>query len=554
MKDRLRLKKWTYQYIIIDEGHRMKNAASKLASTLLQYEAAHRILLTGTPLQNSLTELWSLLNFLLPKIFASADTFEQWFSQPLAAAGGGSDDASMTEEETLLVINRLHQVLRPFLLRRLKTEVEAQLPGKAEYVLKCELSTMQKIMYKQIQGQGLCMVGAGGAVKLSGLNNVEMQLRKVCNHPYLHFGEDQYAAARRETPEHIWRSSGKFELLHRILPKLQKLGHRILIFSQMVKLMDLLQDHLKQCGFKHLRLDGHTKGDDRGALLHQFNTDPSYFVFLLSTRAGGQGLNLQSADTVIIFDSDWNPQMDLQAMARAHRIGQKMEVRVLRLITASPIEEKILATANEKLDQEAKIIEAGKFNQTSDASERRETLQRLLAQSADADADEAAIPTDEEINEMLARPNPTLGLSREQEVHKLNALDVQRGNMPRLLAEAELPEWLVTSQQMYTEREAAAASEELAVVDGPRERKQTATNPQLSERDFGRFMQSGMDMDEWLQYEANRKQRIEGRYGTGSAGAAGSTAASAEPPAKKASAKKPAAHPEAAGRKKAKKE
>jgi ATP-dependent helicase STH1/SNF2 len=261
-------------------------------------------------------------------------------------------------------------------------------------------------------------VGAGGAVKLAGLNNVEMQLRKVCNHPYLHFGEEQYERARNETPEHIWRSSGKFELLHRVLPKLKALGHRVLIFSQMVKLMDLLQDHLKQYGFKHLRLDGHTKGDDRGALLATFNSDPSYFIFLLSTRAGGQGLNLQAADTVIIFDSDWNPQMDLQAMARAHRIGQKMEVRVLRLITASPIEEKILATANEKLDQEAKIIEAGKFNQTSDASERRETLQRVLAQSADDDVDDA-IPTDEEINEMLARPNATLGMTREDMLETL---------------------------------------------------------------------------------------------------------------------------------------
>ena len=172
MKDRARLKKWKFAYIIIDEGHRMKNAASKLSATLLQvhwpsahtptrlisthlpplpppstspdrlptppptlpqYEAAHRILLTGTPLQNSLGELWALLNFLLPKIFASSDTFETWFTQPLAQAGGGSDDASLTEEETLLVINRLHQVLRPFLLRRMKTEVESQLPGKAEY-------------------------------------------------------------------------------------------------------------------------------------------------------------------------------------------------------------------------------------------------------------------------------------------------------------------------------------------------------------------------------------------------------------------------------------
>ena len=171
----------------------------------------------------------------------------------------------------------------------------------------------------------------------------------------------------------------------------------------MVQLMNLLEDYLGLRGFTHLRLDGHTKGDDRGELLRLFNEPGSaYFAFLLSTRAGGLGLNLQSADTVILFDSDWNPQMDLQAMARAHRIGQTQEVRVLRLVTASPIEEKILATANETLDAEAKIIEAGKFNQTSNASERREMLQRLRAV---ADEPEEGGIEDEDENQMMARPN-----------------------------------------------------------------------------------------------------------------------------------------------------
>jgi len=565
MKDRLRLKRWSYSYIIIDEGHRMKNAASKLSAALLQYDATHRILLTGTPLQNQLGELWALLNFLLPKIFSSADTFEAWFSKPLTEAGGGTEDANMTEEESLLVINRLHQVLRPFLLRRLKVEVESQLPGKAEYVLKCELSVMQKVMYRMIQGQGLCTVGTSGQVKISGLNNVEMQLRKVCNHPYLHFSAEQYGEARATVPEHIYRTSGKFELLHRLLPKLHRLGHRVLIFSQMVKLMDLLQDHLNQVGFKHLRLDGHTKGDDRGELLRIFNTDPSYFVFLLSTRAGGQGLNLQSADTVIIFDSDWNPQMDLQAMARAHRIGQKMEVRVLRLITASPIEEKILATANEKLDQEAKIIEAGKFNQTSDASERRETLQRLLAQSADDQGDESAIPTDEDINEMIARPNPQHGMTREQEVAFLNQMDAERnaerargkkllgGPSKLLITEEELPEWLEQAQLLHEQKK--EATEE--VVEGPRERKVTsAYDGGLSERDFTRWMQSGMDLDEWKRHEAERKRKIEEKTAGGGPSEA-AAAASAAPPAKKSKAegKKPSASAaEAKPPKKAKKE
>ena len=294
-----------------------------------------------------------------------------------------------------------------------------------------------------------------------------------------------------------------------------------------------------RCGFKHLRLDGHTKGDDRGILLHQFNNDPSFFVFLLSTRAGGQGLNLQSADTVIIFDSDWNPQMDLQAMARAHRIGQKMEVRVLRLITASPIEEKILATANEKLNQEAKIIEAGKFNQTSDASERRETLQRLLAQSADDAADEAGIPTDEEINEMLARPNAVLGLSREDEVQQLNALDTElaahwaaKSAQPTaggLLSDDELPSWLGEAQLLAEQKREADAE----MVDGPRERKSTSgASGQLSDRDFTRFMQSGMDMDEWLQHEQERKRKLEEKYGGATASAEVSQAAALKAKAK----------------------
>ena len=361
------------------------------------------------------------------------------------------------------MINRLHQVLRPFLLRRLKSEVESQLPGKAEYVVKCELSAMQKVLYRQIQEQGLCSVGDGGELRVSGLNNVEMQLRKVCNHPFLFFSDEQMDQTRRSAPLHICRASGKFELLDRILPKLKALGHRVLIFSQMVQLMNLLEDYLGLRGFTHLRLDGHTKGDDRGELLRLFNEPGSaYFAFLLSTRAGGLGLNLQSADTVILFDSDWNPQMDLQAMARAHRIGQTQEVRVLRLVTASPIEEKILATANEKLDAEAKIIEAGKFNQTSNASERREMLQRLLAQSAD-EPEEGGIPEDEDVNQMMARPNPALGLSREQELERMRQLDEARLREPRgrdaagagsggLLALDELPPWLAQTEVLLQAR------------------------------------------------------------------------------------------------------
>lgn len=188
-----------------------------------------------------------------------------------------------------------------------------------------------------------------------------MQLRKCCNHPYLFLGD--YFLQRSEE---IVRASGKFELLDRLLPKLHRAGHRVLLFSQMTKLMTILGDYLTLKGFQFLRLDGTTNTGDRGELLKQFNApDSPYFIFLLSTRAGGLGLNLQTADTVIIFDSDWNPQMDQQAEDRAHRIGQKKEVRVFVLVSVGSVEEVILERAKQKMGIDAKVIQAGLFNTTS---------------------------------------------------------------------------------------------------------------------------------------------------------------------------------------------
>lgn len=166
--------------------------------------------------------------------------------------------------------------------------------------------------------------------------------------------------------EEIVRASGKFELLDRLLPKLRRAGHRVLLFSQMTRLMDTLEVYLRLHDFKYLRLDGSTKTEERGNLLRKFNApDSPYFMFLLSTRAGGLGLNLQTADTVIIFDSDWNPQMDQQAEDRAHRIGQKKEVRVFVLVSVGSIEEVILERAKQKMGIDAKVIQAGLFNTTS---------------------------------------------------------------------------------------------------------------------------------------------------------------------------------------------
>ncbi|NXR76708.1 SMCA2 protein, partial [Pycnonotus jocosus] len=388
IKDKHILAKIRWKYMIVDEGHRMKNHHCKLTQVLnTHYVAPRRILLTGTPLQNKLPELWALLNFLLPTIFKSCSTFEQWFNAPFAMTGERVD---LNEEETILIIRRLHKVLRPFLLRRLKKEVESQLPEKVEYVIKCDMSALQKILYRHMQAKGILLTdgsekdkkGKGGAKTLM---NTIMQLRKICNHPYMfqhieesfaeHLGYSNGVINGAE----LYRASGKFELLDRILPKLRATNHRVLLFCQMTSLMTIMEDYFAFRNFLYLRLDGTTKSEDRAALLKKFNEPGSqYFIFLLSTRAGGLGLNLQAADTVIIFDSDWNPHQDLQAQDRAHRIGQQNEVRVLRLCTVNSVEEKILAAAKYKLNVDQKVIQAGMFDQKSSSHERRAFLQAIL--------------------------------------------------------------------------------------------------------------------------------------------------------------------------------
>lgn len=265
IKDKSSLSKVKWNYIIIDEGHRMKNHNCKLSNILgSAYTSRHRLLLTGTPLQNSLPELWSLLNFLLPSIFDCVDSFEQWFNAPFSNALTG--DVEMNEEEKLLIIHRLHKVLRPFLLRRLKSEVENQLPEKTEKVLKCEMSAMQRRMYTLMHDKGVMRTGPSSA-GTKGLMNTLMQLRKICNHPYL-FRED----GGWELNDDLIRCSGKFELLDRIFPKLMASGHRVLIFSQMTSLLNILEDYFNYRKILYLRLDGSTKADDRGMYYQKHKT------------------------------------------------------------------------------------------------------------------------------------------------------------------------------------------------------------------------------------------------------------------------------------------
>ncbi|KAF7094773.1 hypothetical protein CFC21_097055 [Triticum aestivum] len=414
--DRPKLSKIQWHYIIIDEGHRIKNASCKLNADLKLYRSSHRLLLTGTPLQNNLEELWALLNFLLPNIFNSSEDFSQWFNKPFESNGDNSaDEALLSEEENLLIINRLHQVLRPFVLRRLKHKVESELPGKIERLVRCEPSAYQKLLMTRVEDN----LGGIGAVKVRSVHNSVMELRNICNHPYLsqlHVEEIEGHLPRHYLPS-IVRLCGKLEMLDRLLPKLKATGHRVLLFSTMTRLLDVMEDYLVWKKYQYLRLDGHTSGHERGALIDRFNDpDSPAFIFLLSIRAGGVGVNLQAADTVIIFDTDWNPQVDLQAQARAHRIGQKKEVLVLRLETVRTVEEQVRASAEHKLGVANQSITAGFFDNNTSAEDRREYLESLLRECKKEES--APVLDDDALNNILARS--------EDEIDIFESIDKQR--------------------------------------------------------------------------------------------------------------------------------
>ncbi|CAB3380991.1 Hypothetical predicted protein [Cloeon dipterum] len=521
IKDKAVLAKMHWKYMIIDEGHRMKNHHCKLTQVLnTHYIAPHRLLLTGTPLQNKLPELWALLNFLLPSIFKSCSTFEQWFNAPFATTG---EKVELNEEETILIIRRLHKVLRPFLLRRLKKEVEAQLPDKVEYIVKCDMSSLQKVLYRHMQSKGVLLTdgsekgnkGKGGA---KALMNTIVQLRKLCNHPFMFqhieekFCDHVGCTGTTVSGPDLFRVSGKFELLDRILPKLKATNHRVLLFCQMTQLMTILEDYLGWRNFSYLRLDGTTKSDERGDLLKRFNSKEStYFIFLLSTRAGGLGLNLQAADTVIIFDSDWNPHQDLQAQDRAHRIGQQNEVRVLRLMTVNSVEERILAAARYKLNMDEKVIQAGMFDQKSTGSERQQFLQSILHQDETEEEEENEVPDDETVNQMIARSEnefeifQRMDIDRRREEAKLGS-----SRKSRLIEESELPDWLVKEDDEVFQYE---EEEEKFYGRGTRQRKEVDYTDSLTEKEWLKAIEEGSEDFEEETKKVRKKTRKRKRKG-----------------------------------------
>ncbi|XP_050735075.1 chromodomain-helicase-DNA-binding protein Mi-2 homolog isoform X6 [Eriocheir sinensis] len=323
--------------LVVDEAHRLKSNQSKFFRVLNQYNILYRLLLTGTPLQNNLEELFHLLNFLCPEKFNDLSAFQNEF-----------EDIAKEDQ-----IKKLHDLLGPHMLRRLKTDVLKNMPTKSEFIIRVELSPLQKKYYKYILTRNFEALNSRGGGQQVSLLNIVMDLKKCCNHPYL------FPAASEEAPKlpngmyvtkDLVKASGKFTLLESMLEKLKRDGHRVLVFSQMTKMLDVLEDFCEGLGYKYERIDGGITGLARQEAIDRFNAPGAQqFIFLLSTRAGGLGINLATADTVIIYDSDWNPHNDIQAFSRAHRIGQANKVMIYRFVTRNSVEERVTQVAKRKM-------------------------------------------------------------------------------------------------------------------------------------------------------------------------------------------------------------
>jgi SWI/SNF-related matrix-associated actin-dependent regulator of chromatin subfamily A member 5 len=370
LREKSHLNKHAWEYIIIDEAHRIKNEESSLAQIIRLFQSRNRLLITGTPLQNNLHELWALLNFLLPDVFGDSEAFDQWFK---------------TRNETEdTVVQQLHKVLRPFLLRRVKADVEKALLPKKESNVYVGMSEMQKLWYRKILEKDIDAVNGAGGKKESKtrLLNIVMQLRKCCNHPYLFEGAEP--GPPYTTDEHLATNSSKMIVLDKLLKRFKADGSRVLIFSQMSRMLDILEDYSVFREYSYCRIDGSTAHEDRITAIDDYNKPGSEkFLFLLTTRAGGLGINLTSADIVILYDSDWNPQADLQAMDRAHRIGQTKQVKVFRFVTDNAIEEKVLERAAQKLRLDQLVIQQGRAQQPAKAAQSKDELLNMIQHGAE---------------------------------------------------------------------------------------------------------------------------------------------------------------------------
>ncbi|KAI4370348.1 hypothetical protein MLD38_018708 [Melastoma candidum] len=364
-----------WQYAVVDEAQRLKNPDSVLYKALLEhYVIPRRLLMTGTPIQNNLAELWALLHFCMPLIFGTLEQFLSTFKE------AENPSSAVDEVRAGKIISFLRFILRAFMLRRTKLQLIEKgtlvLPSLTEITVMVPMVSLQQKVYVSILRKELprLLALSSGTLGHQSLQNIVIQLRKACSHPYLFPGIEPEPY---EEGEHLVKASGKLIILDRLLQKLYDSGHRVLLFAQMTHTLDILQDYLEFRKYSYERLDGSIRAEERFAAIRSFSgwsindldmqdNENCSFVFLISTRAGGVGLNLVAADTVIFFEQDWNPQVDKQALQRAHRIGQLNHVIAINIVTSRSIEEVIMRRAERKMLLSQNIVD-GSFKREETA-------------------------------------------------------------------------------------------------------------------------------------------------------------------------------------------
>uniref|UniRef100_A0A674E9N0 Chromodomain helicase DNA binding protein 7 n=1 Tax=Salmo trutta TaxID=8032 RepID=A0A674E9N0_SALTR len=494
-----------WRCVVIDEAHRLKNRNCKLLEGLKMMDMEHKVLLTGTPLQNTVEELFSLLNFLEPERFPSENIFMQEFGD------------LKTEEQ----VQKLQAILKPMMLRRLKEDVEKNLAPKEETIIEVELTNIQKKYYRAILEKNFSFLSkggpgggggawGGGGAQVPNLLNTMMELRKCCNHPYLingaeekileDFRENHHAEMPQFHLQAMIQAAGKLVLIDKLLPKLKAGGHRVLVFSQMVRCLDILEDYLIQKRYPYERIDGRVRGNLRQAAIDRFSRpDSDRFVFLLCTRAGGLGINLTAADTCIIFDSDWNPQNDLQAQARCHRIGQSKAVKIYRLITRNSYEREMFDKASLKLGLDKAVLQSmsGRENAANGVPQlSKKEVEDLLRKGAYGalmdEEDEGSKFCEEDIDQILLRRTQTITIESEGKGSTFaKASFVAAGN--RTDISLEDPDfWQKWAKKAELDMEAINGRNTL-VIDTPRVRKQTRHYSSMKEDELAEFSELESD-------------------------------------------------------------